>query len=95
MRSIVQSLESDGATDRSVDVTIAGLPNELVLSVRNERDPIPDALALFQALFRARWVLPSSPRNGPLRLGNDIRAFPGPKSEMPQPEIHSLSIENL
>jgi signal transduction histidine kinase len=33
-----------GATDRPVTVTIAGLPHELVLSVKNEGNPIPDTL---------------------------------------------------
>ena len=33
-----------GASDGSVDVTTAGLPHELVLSVRNEGDPIPGTL---------------------------------------------------
>jgi signal transduction histidine kinase len=33
-----------GASDRSVDVTVAGRPHELVLSVHNEGNPIPDTL---------------------------------------------------
>jgi signal transduction histidine kinase len=33
-----------GATDRSVTVTVVGLPHELVLSVQNEGNPIPDTL---------------------------------------------------